>query len=282
MIEKIAKLLNQAENAGTPEEAEVFMAAAQKLGSKYSVDLAKARHMTISKEKTLPIQKTIRIGDKVQGLKTLTDLYLGVARANDIKNTIAHDGSRVYSVGFREDIEIAEAMFASLMVQMQTALNEFKEEGSWKNESVWVEGNYYEYLDYDGRVCNKYESCDSRWVESQWKPITWRTARINFQQAFADRVESRLMQAKREEETMLNEADESIEDDGPKTALVLVEKKKQVDEAFAPHLALAKGHYSGSSASHARGARDAGYSAANKASLGGSTAIGGVKGAINA
>lgn len=283
MIEKISKLLNQAENAGTEAEAATFMEKAQQLAATHSVDLAKARHMTISKEKTTPIQKTIKIGEKIQGLKTLTDLFLGIARANDLKSTIAHDGSRVYAVGFREDIDVAEAMFASLMVQMGKALEVFKNEGSWKNEEVYHENNYWEYIDYDGKVCNKRDSVDQRFVEGCYKPITWRTARINFQEAFANRVETRLLQSKREQEALLIEAEEQIAADfeGPTAALVLVKKKEQVDEAFAPHLARARGSYSGGhSGASSYGSRSAGSSAADNANLGSSPSLPGARKAL--
>lgn len=64
MLERIAKLLNQAENAANEAEAAAFMEKAQQLATTYSVDLAKARHVTKSKERTLPEQRTVVIGER--------------------------------------------------------------------------------------------------------------------------------------------------------------------------------------------------------------------------
>lgn len=189
MLEKIAKLLNQAENAGTPAEAEVFMAKAQQLATVHSIDLARARHATKAKQKTTPVQRTIHIGEaSTRGLRTLTDLYLGIAAANDIKCTIASNATRVYAVGFAEDLDISEALFASLQVQQARALDAFKAEVSWKSETV-----YHERKSWDS--------------PGGYKPITWLTARLNFQDAYASRIGLRLSIAKHLEETHQRELD---------------------------------------------------------------------------
>lgn len=191
MLERIAKLLNQAENAGTDAEAAVFMAKAQTLATTHSVDLAKARHATKAKERTVPVQRDIYIGKAgTKGLRTLVDLYLGIARANDIKCTIAHNATRVYGVGFAEDLDIAEALYASLVTQQAKFADEFKREGSWREEKVFVESS-----DRWG------------WKTGEWKNQTWLTARLNFQDAFASRIRTRLYEAKRDEEQRIQDAE---------------------------------------------------------------------------
>ena len=346
MLEKIAKLLNQAENAGTEAEAAVFMAKAQQLAATHSIDLARARHATIEKQRTKPVQRTVHIGERgTRGLRTLVDLYLGIADANDVKCTIAHDATRVYAVGFAEDLDIAEALFASLQVQQANALAEFKKADTWKQEKVWHEG--------------RYKGWD--WIPGQYKPQTWLTARLNFQEAYAQRIRIRLISARDEARRAaeneelerkarphldgfggltehfkqwtfdrhgvdLDEDDSTCqelshgllnaraidvggviipdEDSGElvaeilveymtackqqsegdnSMALVLVEKREALDEAFAPLRRAARGSYRGgtSGAASASG-QSAGRSAADRARLGGGTAIGGTKGAISA
>lgn len=185
MLEKIAKLLNQAENAGTEAEAAVFMAKAQELATVHSIDLARARHATKQKERTVPVHRTVHIGERgSRGLRTLTDLYLGIAAANDIRCTIAHDATAVYAVGFAEDVDVSEALFASLQVQQSKALDEFKRAGEWKGEQVYHEG--------------RAKGWD--WEPGCWKPQTWLTARLNFQDAYAGRIRMRLHEAKWEQE----------------------------------------------------------------------------------
>lgn len=331
MLERIAKLLNQAENAGTSEEAAVFMAKAQTLATTYSVDLAKARHITKNKEKTVPVQRTIHIGEaRTRGLRTLVDLYLGIAAANDIKVTIAHNATRVYAVGFAEDLDIAEALYASLLTQQAKAAEDFKRNGDWKGEKVWHEGK-------------------SWWDSGEWKPQTWLTARLNFQDAFASRIRTRLHDAKWAEEQRIKDAEAeaakrphldedgnpteffnawlidnhgidlgdlgddtgtviefsemlrdlddewtqailaeftaavAAQDSAPGAALVLVEKRKAVDEVYAPILKRARGSYrGGTSGASSNSGRAAGRAAGDRARLGGSTAIGGTRGAISA
>lgn len=268
MLDRIAKLLNQAENAGTEAEAAAFMEKAQQLATVYSVDLAKARHATKAKERTVPVQRTIVIGEpRSRGLRTLVDLYLGIANANDIKVTIAHNATRVYAVGFKEDLDISEALYASLVTQQAKAVDYFKRHGEWKNEKVWIES--------------------SNWGYGGWKPQTWLTARLNFQEAFASRIRNRLATAKYEEEERLKAEDTVQEteaiDSAPGAALVLVEKREAVAEAYAPLLRQARGSYrGGTSGASSDSGRSAGRAAADKARLGGNASIGGARGAIGA
>lgn len=188
-LERIAKLLNQAENAGTEAEAATFMAKAQSMATMYSVDLAKARHATKAKERTVPEQRTMYIGKSgSRGLRTLVDLYLGIARANDIKCTIAHNATNVYGVGFAEDLDIAEALYASLVTQQAKAADDFKRNGDWREEKIWVDSS-------------------SSWSGGEWKQQTWLTARLNFQDAFGSRVGARLSDAKWAEEKRIKDAE---------------------------------------------------------------------------
>ncbi len=266
MLEKIAKLLNQAENSATEAESAAFMEKAQQLATTYSVDLAKARHATKAKERTAPEQRAIYIGERrTRGLRTLVDLYLGIAAANDITCTIAGSATKVYAVGFAEDLDVAEALYASLVTQMGKAAEDFKRRGDWREETVMVKDTGW------------------RWQE---KPQSWLTARLNFQAAYARRIRTRLMEAQIAEEARITR-EEKVEDVGsdsaPGAALVLVEKRDAVAEAAAPMLRRARGSYRGGTtgASSSSGAR-AGRAAADRARLGGSAALGGARGAIGA
>lgn len=201
ITERVAKLLNQAENAGTEDEAAVFMAKAQALATTHSIDLARARYLTKSKQKTMPVQRSVTTGVRKQrGLRTLTDLFLGVAMANDIRCLISHDATVVHCYGFAEDIDMAEALFASLSIQMAVAVEAFKSDPSWREERVWSE---------------------ARW---EYVPTSWVTARLNFQMTYASRIRHRLQMAKLEAETAANltEAERAsrrhLDEDGALTA----------------------------------------------------------------
>lgn len=329
MLERIAKLLNQAENAATEAEAAAFMEKAQQLATIHSVDLAKARHATKAKERTVPEQRTVHIGERrTRGLRTLVDLWLGIAAANDITCTIAGNATRVYAVGFKEDLDIAEALYASLVTQQAKAADDFKRHGDWREETVFIR---------------------DRWGYGEWKPQSWLTARLNFQDAYASRIRHRLWEAKYTEEERIKKAEQdaakrlhldgeglpttdfsewlrmnhgldlnNLEDDTgtvlefaemlrdidnewtqelvaefakgleaqdsvPGAALVLVEKRNAVAEAAEPLLKKARGTYrGGTSGASSSSGRSAGRAAADRARLGGSTSIGGTRGAIGA
>lgn len=276
-LELVAKLLAQAEGAGTEEERAVFTEKAQKVAASYSIDIAKARYVNIKKERTTPQQRDIVIGvPGTEGLKTLVNLYLGIARANDLRCLIANNATRVYAIGFPEDIDVSEALYASLVTQMTSLVEEYKQEGSWKSEEVWTEVWKNGYSD-----------------GGQYRKINWRTARLNFQNGFAARIGSRLLDARAQEQRRRIEeeraaAAEAVDDvliedaaatEAPGTALVLADKKRQVRE-FYDSVPKGRGGWSGGVGTHARGSHSAGASAANRASLGGGSAIGGTRGAI--
>lgn len=264
LTNKIAKLLNQAERAGTEAESATFMAKAQQLAAFYSIDLAKARHATIAKERTAPIQRAITLGVRgTRGLNTLVSLFSGIARANDLTMDIANNSTRVYVYGYAEDIDIAEALFASLAVQMAQAAEAYRHAGDWKSETIYRPARY----DNDGN-----------WIDAAEKPITWLSARLDFQAGFASQVGTRLRQARWEAEEAARANDEaSPESTG--TDLVLVTKREAVDK-FYRSTSTARGSYRGGRQTTSRAARGAGSRAGARARLTRSTGIGGARKAI--
>lgn len=194
-LERIAALLNQAEGTDNPAEREAFMKKAQTLATIHSIDLARARSVTRSKENSTPIQRTITVGERREhGRLVRIDLVLGIARANDLKCTISHDRTRVYAHGFEEDINTTEALYASLVVQMASESEQFLATDAWRKDTVYRK---------------KRVKVDSTWYgpeyEDQWGyfPVSKQTARAEFQSAFASQIESRLMLAKREAEAKI-------------------------------------------------------------------------------
>lgn len=198
-LERIAALLNQAEGTDNAAEREAFMKKAQQLATIHSLDLARARSHTRSKENSTPIQRTITVGEQREhGRLVRIDLILGISHANDVKMTISHNRTRVYAHGFEEDIDAMEALYASLVVQMADEAEKFLDKGEWKKDTVYrkkrvkVESYYY------GR-----DSYEDQWG---YYPVPKQTARGEFQSAFASQIETRLMLAKREaEEKVIHE-----------------------------------------------------------------------------
>ena len=96
LLTRIAGLLRQAENTDNEHEAETFMQAAQRLATSASIDLAVARaHDPAARRTTTPITRQIAIGETgKRGLKTYVQLFVAIARANDVTVDVAGTVSR--------------------------------------------------------------------------------------------------------------------------------------------------------------------------------------------
>ncbi len=171
MLARIAALLRQAEGTDNAHEAEAFMAAAQRLATATSIDLAVARSHSDQRTKAqTPVQRTITIGNAgARGLRTYVQLFVLIANANDVKCDIASNSTFVYAYGFAEDIDASHALYAGLVMQMVRA-----------SEAYIASGNH--------------------------RPTPTITARINFQLAFGTRIGKRLAEAR---EQALQEATRS-------------------------------------------------------------------------
>jgi hypothetical protein len=170
MLARIAALLRQAEGTDNAHEAEAFMAAAQRLATATSIDLALARAHSAERTKAqMPLQRTITIGQAgTKGLRTYVQLFVVIGMANDVKCDVASNSTFVYAYGFAEDIDATHALYTSLLVQMVKA-----------SESYIASGAH--------------------------RPTPTITARLNFQLAFGARIGQRLTQARDEAQ---READE--------------------------------------------------------------------------
>ncbi|BBX32743.1 hypothetical protein MMAG44476_35026 [Mycolicibacterium mageritense DSM 44476 = CIP 104973] len=163
MLARIAALLRQAEGTDNAHEAEAFMAAAQRLATATSIDLALARSHSAERTKAqMPVQRTITIGEAgTKGLRTYVQLFVVIGMANDVKCDVASNSTFVYAYGFAEDIDATHALYTSLVLQMVKA-----------SESYIASGAH--------------------------RPTPTITARLNFQLAFGARIGQRLAEAKEE------------------------------------------------------------------------------------
>lgn len=295
MLGRIAALLRKAEGTDNEHEAAAYMAAAQRLATLESIDLAVARAHTDKKSRPTPEQRTITIGESgKRGLATYVQLFVAIARANEVTCDVARNSTFVYAYGFGADIDVCEAMYSSLVVQMVSACQRFLRSGQHKDELVW------------GR-----ESSTGRWIQ---KPVHATTARINFQQAFAVVIGERLVQAR---EQANNEAERHYAAtaggaSGPtagggggagasaaggigarafgglgpaghrpaagtsSVALAIREKEVAVRD-FYSETSEARGAWRGSSAGYSESSRRAGRRAGRQARLGDRTPIGGAR-----
>ncbi|MFV8048178.1 DUF2786 domain-containing protein [Mycobacterium sp. 48b] len=240
MLARIAALLRQAEGTDNSHEAEAFMAAAQRLATATSIDLAMARSHSAERTKAqMPVQRTVTIGEAgTKGLRTYVQLFVVIGMANDVKCDVASNSTFVYAYGFAEDIDATHALYTSLVLQMVKA-----------SESYIASGAH--------------------------RPTPTITARLNFQLAFGARIGQRLSEAKEEAQ---QEADRN-DRPGTAIALRNkdIELKSFYRSASQ---ARGTWRATNASAGYSSAARRAGDRAGKRARLGPSTELSGARGAL--
>jgi hypothetical protein len=268
-LTRIAALLRKAEGTDNEHEADAYLQAAQRLATLASVDLAMARAHTHRQERrAVPTQRSIVIGESgKRGLRTYVQLFLAIGRANNLTCDIARDSSRVYAFGFDTDIDMVEALYASLVVQMVRASDAYIKSGDYARELVTKRVPVVR----SGRYQPDYELVD--------RPVHATTARINFQQAFAVRIGERLTAARQEAEQQV--VAQTPLQDRPGVALVLRNKEMELVDHYKSN-STARGSWGGNraTAGYSERSRQAGDRAGRLARLSAERSIGGRRAGI--
>ena len=242
MLARIAALLRQAEGTDNPHEADAFMAAAQRLATATSIDLAVARSNAATRTPVqTPVQRTITIGAAgARGLRTYVQLFVVIASANDVKCDVASNSTFVYAYGFAEDIDASHALYASLVMQMV------------KSSEAYIGSGAH-------------------------RPTPTITARLNFQLAFGARVGERLSEAR--EQTRREAAKDRKRPPG--TAIALRDKDIELKD-FYRQASQARGTWRATSATagYSSSARRAGDRAGRRARLGTSPELAGARASL--
>ncbi|MGL6234531.1 MAG: DUF2786 domain-containing protein [Segniliparus sp.] len=245
-LARVAALLRQAEGTDNEHEAEAFLAAAQRLATAASIDLALARaHSTNRAKQAKPAQRTVTVGERgSKGLRTYVALFSGIGQANQVKCDVSHDSTYVLAFGFPEDIDATEALYASLLVQMA-------------------------------------KSCESYLASGAHLPTPKITARLNFQLAFAGRIGARLQQAREEEERAARRDGRATSGASTSTELVLRNKELELAD-FYRQTSKARGSWRAVSSGNAWCARSqrAGDRAGSDARIGAQSAFAGARRAL--
>lgn len=258
-LDRIAKVLNQAENAATPEEAEAYFEKFQFLATQAGIDLAVARAHTVGKEKreSVEVDRSIQVNpyDRKMNKDHFMDLYLAMAEANDVMCTIGGSRTFVFATGFPSDIDVTEALFGVLAMRMaQDCAAKLKaganyeqrveakrvkvripeEERDWdgwdSTRDRWYDGQggrgsnpppkmRYEYV---------YDKDGNRVYAKKWfAKVPAGVYRANFYAGFIHSTRVRLMKARQEAQIKAGE-------DSPSSGvdLVLADKKKEVHDTF--------------------------------------------------
>ena len=267
LLTRISGLLRQAEGTDNEHEAQAFMAAAQRLATAASIDLAVARsHDPAARRNVAPITRQVRIGEAgKRGLRTYVQLFVQIARANDITCDVASNSTFVIAYGFESDLDSCETLYTSLVIQMVAASDAYLKSGAYRSETarqVVTRGSGY---------------LRRRVVEE--KPLSPITARLNFQSAFAERIGARLQEA-RDAQRAEAVAAESGSTAGS-TEIALRDKEIEVRD-FYRTASTARGTWRPSSAQsgYSSAARRAGDRAGRRARIGHDERLGGARGEI--
>jgi hypothetical protein len=138
LLERIGALLAKAESTDSTHEAEALIAKAQQLATLHAVDLAAARERTRQAERATPIQRKVVLAERnEQGRRHRVSLFCVVARVNDVRVDVARTSTYVLAFGFPSDVEVVEALYASLATQMVTAANAAIRRGEHRREVYW-------------------------------------------------------------------------------------------------------------------------------------------------
>ena len=262
LLTRIGNLLRQAEGTDNEHEAATFTEAAQRLATSNSIDLELARARAADRDKPrVPITRMIEIGEKgKKGLRNYVQLFIAIAHSNDVIVDVARTSTFVVAHGFADDIDVVEALYVSLVVQMVTASDAYLSRGEWRSHQVTRAKTVEDF--WTGR----------RSQVAVTKPMTKLVARMQFQAAFAERIGDRLADARRDALDDAIRADDSEVGSATSTALVMRDKEVAVQD-FYKQASSARGTWrSGRETAHSAHARSAGRTAAQQASLGADTA----------
>lgn len=244
-LDRLAKVLAQADNAATVGERDAYMTKAMELSAASGIELAVARaHQADKTKREEPIERAVLVNDytRKRARDYFMRLFLDIAAANDCKALIGYKSYRGFLHGFPSDIEVVEALYATLSVQMEVEANAALRRGENKVQGENLFGEPAKVSTVDGRV--------------------WRR---EFYDGFIGRIKARLWEAKRAAQKA---AGADVESSG--TAIALRDKAKEVEEFFDKETSWRRmGTWSPSETSgYSGGAREAGHAAGARASLG--------------
>lgn len=120
VLEKVRRILAQAESTPYEAEAETFTAAAQSLMARHSIDLAMLAASTPGARSGEPVARRVGVDRPYE--ETKVRLLTGVADANRCRTVWSKELGFVTVIGFLSDIEATETLHTSLLLQATRAM----------------------------------------------------------------------------------------------------------------------------------------------------------------
>lgn len=255
MMEKIAKLLAQAESTNIPEEAAAYTEKAQQLATMYAVDIEHARYRAAHKDdREELVTRRVAVGEPGRQHKNRfwVDLALAIARTNDVRCTIAGDNSAIWAYGYPSDIDVLEQLFVSLNVQMVDSCNRALRNGEHKE--LGVHGRTFRPNFYDGFV----KEMDFRLMRARSEALAEKKKR---DEEIASRIAATVADVA---------GDDAGSQQGEMSTALVMKKKTEAVAEYYKKTNNARGSYRTYGATTRNGAAQSlGRTAAQRASLGG-------------
>jgi hypothetical protein len=153
LVDRVGKLLAQAEGTDNEHEAAAFVERAQQLATEHAVDLELARARQRDRQQrgsSEPlVQERLEVGQRGRrGNRHRVLLFSVIAAVNDVMVNVAHDSTYVLGFGHRSDLEVVERLWASLAVQMAAAAQRRMDSG--EHRAARVSGLSWRLSFYDG------------------------------------------------------------------------------------------------------------------------------------
>lgn len=139
LLARIGALLDKAETTDSPAEAHALAEKAQRLATLHAIDphVALARRRE-AREPEQPEQREVGIGSPGKPAnRHLVALYCAVAHANGCQVNVARNSSYVIGFGFPTDLDVVQALYASLAHQMVAAANAAIAAGRHREDVYW-------------------------------------------------------------------------------------------------------------------------------------------------
>src|ERR1700723_3501373 len=121
LLDRVRKLLSKAEDEGcTPAEAEALTAKAAELMARYGIDRALLGALRPETDK--PADRVFTLANPWADVKRHLLAGLALALRCQCVQTRSPEGARLHVFGYTSDLERADILFTSLLVQLARAL----------------------------------------------------------------------------------------------------------------------------------------------------------------
>jgi hypothetical protein len=137
LLDRVRKLLAKAEAEGvTPPEAEALTAKAAELMARYGIDRARLAAAGVSADK--PTSRIVDVSNPWAQIRAhLLAGLAGAMRCQCVLLSTSRPGARIHVFGYGSDVERADIMYTSLLLQMAQGLTQTEVPQGARSPRAW-------------------------------------------------------------------------------------------------------------------------------------------------